>query len=59
MTKACIHVADVYDRMPGILRRADRKDWLDEAPDAEGVFCPPYPDLVSVEHTAELWVRRS
>ena len=29
MTEACIHVADIHDRMPVILKRSDWADWLD------------------------------
>ena len=66
MTEACQHVAGVHDRMPVILKRAD---WagsvadpeghrLDGAPDAAGLLCRPYPELMVVERTAEGWVRR-
>lgn len=57
MTEACIHVADVHDRMPVILKREDWEDWLDGPPDAAGLLCRPYPDLVVVDRTAELWRR--
>jgi putative SOS response-associated peptidase YedK len=59
VTEACIHVADVHDRMPVILKREDWADWLNGAPDAAGLLCRPYPDLMAVERTAEPWVRRS
>jgi putative SOS response-associated peptidase YedK len=59
MTEACIHVADVHDRMPVILRRADWSDWLDGAPDAAGLLCRPYPELMVVERTRDPWVRRA
>ena len=42
MTEACIHVADVHDRMPVILKRDDWADWLDGAPDKAGLLCRPY-----------------
>ena len=58
MTEACRHVADVHDRMPVLLRRRDWTDWLDGAPDAAGLLCRPYPELMVVERTAERWVRR-
>jgi putative SOS response-associated peptidase YedK len=59
MTEACIHVADVHDRMPVILRRQDWADWLDGAPDAAGLLCRPYPNLMAKERTSDPWVRRS
>jgi putative SOS response-associated peptidase YedK len=59
MTEACIHVADVHDRMPVILRREDWADWLDGSPDAAGLLCRPYPDLMVKERTSDPWVRRS
>ncbi|MDB5725308.1 MAG: hypothetical protein JWQ16_2062 [Novosphingobium sp.] len=58
MTEACRHVADVHDRMPVILARTDWSDWLDGAPDAAGLLCRPYPELMVVERTAERWVKR-
>jgi putative SOS response-associated peptidase YedK len=59
MTEACIHVADVHDRMPVILRREDWGDWLDGAPDDARLLCRPYPELVVVNRTADPWVRRT
>jgi putative SOS response-associated peptidase YedK len=58
LTVACQNVADVHDRMPVILQRADWADWLDGAPDAAGLLCRPYPELMVVERTGESWVRR-
>jgi len=59
MTEACIHVADVHDRMPVILRRQDWGDWLDGAPDDAALLCRPYPDLMVVNRTAERWSGRA
>ena len=59
MTEACVHVADVHDRMPVILKREDWRDWLDGPPDAAGLLCRPYPDLMVVNRTADPWSRRS
>ena len=42
MTEACIHVADVHDG----------------APDAVGLLCRPYPDLMVVNRTQQAWVQR-
>jgi putative SOS response-associated peptidase YedK len=36
MTEACIHVANVHDRMPVILKREDWSHWLDGAPAVAG-----------------------
>jgi putative SOS response-associated peptidase YedK len=58
MTEACQHVAGVHDRMPVILQRDDHADWLDGPPDAAGLLCRPYPELMVVERTADPWVRR-
>lgn len=55
MTEACIHVADVHDRMPVILKRDDWQDWLDGAPDRAKLLCRPYPDLMVVNRTDEPW----
>jgi putative SOS response-associated peptidase YedK len=59
MTEACIHVADVHDRMPVILRRSEWADWLDGPPDAAGLLCRPYPDIIVCDRTSNAWVRRS
>jgi putative SOS response-associated peptidase YedK len=59
MTEACIHVADVHDRMPVILRREDWGDWLDGPPDGASLLCRPYPDLMVCDRTRDSWVRRS
>ena len=58
MTEACQHVAGVHDGMPVILKRQDWPDWLDGPPDAAGLLCRPYPELMVVERTPEAWVRR-
>ena len=58
MTEACIHVAGFHDRMPVILKREDWTDWLDGPPDAAGLLCRPYPELMAVERTTDRWVRR-
>lgn len=59
MTEACIHVADVHNRMPVILRREDWGDWLDGATDAAELLCRPYLDLMVKVRTADPWVRRA
>lgn len=67
MTEACLHVADVHDRMPVILAQADWSDWLGvedgaqrhRAPDQAGLLCRPYPDLMVCERTGERWVKRN
>src|SRR5690606_16179605 len=58
MTEACIHVADVHDRMPVILEQSDWSDWLDGPPDQARLLCRPYPDLMVVNRTTELWTKR-
>lgn len=57
MTEACIHVADVHDRMPVILRPTEWSEWIDGPPDAAGLLCRPYPDLMVVTRTDDPWVR--
>lgn len=58
MTEACIHVAGVHDRMPVILRPRDWNAWMESPPEAASLLCRPYPDLMTVDRTAEPWVRR-
>ena len=57
-TEACQHVAGVHDRMPVILKQEDWSDWLDGLPDAAGLLCRPYPQLMVLERTDDPWVRR-
>ena len=59
MMEACMHVADVHDRMPVILKRSDWADWLDGAPDTAGLLCKPYPGLMVCDQTSDAWVRRA
>lgn len=58
MTEACIHVADVHDRMPVILRRSDWQDWLGGTPDDARILCRPYPDVMVMNRTGDPWTRR-
>jgi putative SOS response-associated peptidase YedK len=55
MTEACIHVADVHDRMPVILPRKDWADWLDGAPDHAQLLCRPFPGGMLVSRTEQPW----
>ena len=59
MTEACIHVAEVHDRMPVILKSSDWADWLNGAPDAARLLCKPYPDLMVRDRSRDAWVRRT
>ena len=58
MTEACIHVADVHDRMPVIVGRNSWTDWLDGPPDDARLLCQPYPADMVVRRTDEPWVKR-
>ena len=58
-TEACIHVADMHNRMPVIIKRPDWADWLHGAPYAAGLLCRPYPELMACDRTRDTWVRRS
>ena len=48
----------VVRAMARVLKPEDRGDWLDGPPDAVGLLCRPYPELMVVERTPEAWVRR-
>jgi putative SOS response-associated peptidase YedK len=58
MTEACIHVADVHDRMPVILQRENWGAWLLGPSDQAGLLCRPYPDLMVCDRTTDTWVKR-
>lgn len=57
VTEACVHVADVHDRMPVILPRHTWADGLDGPPDDARLLCQPYPAEMTVRRTADPWVR--
>ncbi|MEN7538801.1 SOS response-associated peptidase [Aurantiacibacter flavus] len=57
MTEACIHVADVHDRMPVVLRRNEWSDWLEGPAKTAREFCRPYPDRMAIDRTDEPWVK--
>jgi len=58
MTEACVHVADVHDRMPVILARDTWGDWLDGLPDGARLLCQPYPAEMVTRRTVDPWVKR-
>ena len=43
--------------MPVILRQEGWADWLDGPPDAAGLLCRPFPELMLEERTADPRVR--
>jgi len=55
MTEACIHIADVHDRMPVILRPSQWRDWIDGPPDSASLLCRPYPEMIVCERSVEPW----
>lgn len=55
MTEACIHVADVHDRMPVIIKPANHSTWLDGTADAALALCQPYGGAMTLDRTADLW----
>jgi putative SOS response-associated peptidase YedK len=58
MTEACIHVAGIHDRMPGVLQPDDWIRWTDAPAEEARSLCVPYPSEMIVAATAEPWVRR-
>lgn len=57
MTEACVHVADVHDRMPVVLQMDDWRHWVDGSPDEARALCQPYPAAMTVDRTTETWSR--
>jgi hypothetical protein len=41
--KACVHVADVHDRMPVVLQCDDWGRWVEGPPEDARALCPPCP----------------
>lgn len=58
MTDVCIHVADVHDRMPVILRPEDWSRWTDAPPAEARSLCVPYSGEMTINRSSEPWVRR-
>lgn len=58
MTEACVHVADVHNRMPVILPRETWADWLEGPPDTARLLCQPYPSDMTIRRTSDPWVKR-
>jgi putative SOS response-associated peptidase YedK len=48
-------MAEVHDRMPVILRRADWAEWVEGAPAAAFALCRTWQGPLAADHTAERW----
>jgi len=55
MTEACVHVLDVHDRMPVILRPDQWRAWMDGPPDEARELCVPYAGEMIVSKTQDPW----
>lgn len=51
MTEACVLVADVHDRMRGVLQQDDWSPRLDGSPVEARALCQPYPVAMTVDRT--------
>jgi putative SOS response-associated peptidase YedK len=58
MTEACVHVANVHDRMPVVLRPGDWSRWTDAPAEEARQLCVPYPGAMVVRANDEAWARR-
>lgn len=58
MTKACLAMGDIHDRMPVLLAPEDYGAWLDGTPAAAFALCRPYEGELAIERTDQLWVKR-
>lgn len=52
-------MADLNDRMPVILRRADWSSWTDGSPTAAHALCRPWPGTLVREASDEPWSERA
>ncbi len=57
MTEACVHVADIHDRMPVVLQRDDWSTWVDAPPEEARELCRFYPAPMTIDRTSETWNR--
>ena len=58
MTDACAAVSFLHDRSPVILPPDEWAQWLHGDPAEALALCRPWPGDLTVEHTAEPWVRK-
>lgn len=58
MTDARSDMLEIHDRMPVILKRAERLAWLEADADDALRLCIPYDQTLVVNHTEAPWVRR-
>lgn len=58
MTEACVHVADVHDRMPVILRPDQWQAWTEGPPEEARELCVPYAGEMVVSKTQDPWRAR-
>ncbi|GMM93191.1 SOS response-associated peptidase [Qipengyuania sp. MTN3-11] len=58
MTEACIDMDGVHDRMPVILREADRARWMEGTPSEAYDLCRPWAGALALDRTREPWVLR-
>ncbi|MEP2722582.1 SOS response-associated peptidase family protein [Roseibium sp.] len=52
MAEACVHVADVHDRMV-VLPRDDWQQWVDRSPEKARAVCQAYSAAMTVDRTSE------
>jgi len=55
MVNSCAQMADVHDRMPVILARADWPAWLHADPEQAFSLCRTWGDGLTVDRTSERW----
>ena len=56
MTEACIHVADIHDRMPVLIAPEDRARWQEGTPHEAYDLCVPFAGPMTVDATSQPWV---
>lgn len=52
------HMAEVHDRMPVLLSRADWRQWTSGSPADAFALCRTWPHELDVERTSDLWSAR-
>jgi putative SOS response-associated peptidase YedK len=57
MTEACVHVANVHDRMPVVLQRDHWARWVEGGRKKRGSYADLYPAAMTVDRTDETWRR--
>ncbi|WP_260925417.1 SOS response-associated peptidase [Novosphingobium sp. 9] len=59
MVDGCEQMADVHDRMPTIIAKADWQQWMEGKPEEAFALCRTWEGRLDVDRTDQPWVKRT